>query len=132
MKPGSERLLKEIEKAETREDLIKGAEMLRAAGVPFTAYFMAGFPGETDDDLRETISLAKEIKADFYSLSVLAPYFGTKMYYDLIEDGYPLDKTPEEYFYHQTGEMLVNDTISKDVMKEYLSLNELNKGEGYV
>lgn len=130
---GSDRILKQIQKDETRADMLKGAEMLRAAGVPFTAYFMAGFPGETDEDLRETIGFAREIKADYYSLSVLSPYFGTRMYYDLVEKGYPLDKAAWEYFYHQTGEMLVNTTISQPVLREYLDLNELNKqGKGYV
>jgi len=130
---GSNRLLKEIQKDETREDMLKGAKMLRDAGVPFTAYLMAGFPTETNDDLRETISFAKEIKADFYSLSILSPYFGTKLYYDLMEQGYPLDKQPEHYFYHQSPEPMVNKNLDPELLKEYLALNELNKkGMGYV
>jgi radical SAM superfamily enzyme YgiQ (UPF0313 family) len=129
---GSDKILKQIQKDETTEEIKRGAKLLRNAGVPFTAYFMAGFPGETDDDLRQTIALAKEIKADFYSLSVLSPYFGTKLYYDLIEQGYELDKEPWEYFYHQTSKMMVNSTISEEVLKEYLSLNELNQGKGYI
>lgn len=130
---GSNRILKQIQKDETKEDMLKGAEMLRNAGVPFTGYFMAGFPGETDEDLEETIAFAKKVKADFYSLSVLSPYFGTKMYYDLVEQGYPLDKEPWEYFYHQAGTMLVNDKISQETLKKYLSLNDRNKkGKGYV
>jgi len=130
---GSDRLLKDIQKDETREEMLRGAKMLKNANVPFTAYFMAGFPGETDEDLRQTIKFAREIKADYYSLSVLAPYFGTKMYYDLIEAGADLDKKPWEYFYHQTGELMANTKISKKVLEEYLSLNELNqKGKGYI
>ena len=130
---GSDRILKQIQKDETRQQMLDGAKMLRDAGVPFTGYFMSGFNGETDEDLKKTISFAKEVKADFYSLSVLSPYYGTKLYYNLIEKGYPLDKKPEHYFYHQTGDMMVNDTISKEVLEEYLSLNELNdKGKGYV
>ena len=107
--------------------------MLKDAKVPFTAYFMAGFPGETDDDLKETINFAKDIEADFYSLSVLSPYYGTKMYFDLMDQGFELDKKPWEYFYHQTGDLMVNNTISNDVLNEYLSLNELNKkAKGYI
>jgi len=101
--------------------------------VPYTGYFMAGFPGETDDDLRQTIEFAKEIKADYYSLSILAPYFGTKMYYDMIDVGFELDKKPWEYFFHQTGDLMVNNQISTEVLKEYLSLNDLNNvRKGYV
>jgi radical SAM superfamily enzyme YgiQ (UPF0313 family) len=130
---GSERILRMIQKDETIDDMREGAKMLKEAGVPFTAYFMAGFPDETDEDLKKTINFAKEIKADFYSISVLAPYFGTKMYYDLMENGYELDKKPWEYFFHQTSELMVNSNISQKVLKEYLSLNELNGSEkGYI
>jgi radical SAM superfamily enzyme YgiQ (UPF0313 family) len=130
---GSERILRMIQKDETTDDMRKGVKMLKEAGVPFTAYFMAGFPDETDDDLKKTIDFAKEINADFYSISVLAPYFGTKMYYDLMENGFELDKKPWEYFFHQTSELMVNSHISEEVLKEYLSLNELNGSEkGYI
>lgn len=123
---GSDRILKQIQKDETKEDMRRGVKMLKDAGVPFTAYFMAGFPGETDEDLKETVEFAKEIDADYYSLSVLAPYYGTKMYYDLIAQGHQLDKKPWEYFFHQTGELMVNTAISKKVLEEYLALNERN------
>ena len=130
---GSDRILKIIEKDETTEIMKRGAKMLRNAGVPFTGYFMVGFPGETDDDVKETIKFAKDVQADYYSLSILAPYFGTKMYYDMIDQGHELDKKPWEYFFHQTGDLMVNDKISPEVLKEYLALNELNnKRKGYI
>jgi len=130
---GSDRILKMIQKDETIEDMRKGAKLLKDAGVPFTAYFMIGFPEETDDDVKQTIKFAKEIDADYYSLSILAPYYGTKMYYDMIDEGFELDKKPWEYFFHQTGELMVNNNISEEVLKEYLSLNELNSNrKGYI
>ena len=49
------------------------------------------------------------------------------MYYDLVDKGYALDKKPWEYFFHQTGELLVNTTISKPMLNEFLALNELNR-----
>jgi len=63
----------------------------------------------------------------------MAPYFGTKIYYDLIERGYKLDKKPWEYFYHQTGDMMVNDHLSEELVDEFLDLNKLNdSGKGYL
>jgi radical SAM superfamily enzyme YgiQ (UPF0313 family) len=129
---GSNRLLKEIQKDETREEILAGCKMLEDAEVPYTAYLMLGFPSETNEDVDETISLAKQINASYFSLSILSPYFGTKLYYDLIEQGYPLDKTPEEYFYHQSTTLMVNKMITKEKVQEYLSLNERNKGKGYI
>ena len=82
--------------------MLEGANMLKRAGVPFSAYFMTGFPGETDDDVRQTIDFAKQVEADYYSLSVLAPYYGTELYDQLIKNGNALDKQPWEYFFHQS------------------------------
>jgi radical SAM superfamily enzyme YgiQ (UPF0313 family) len=121
---GSERILKMIKKGQTKDKMREGALLLKKYNIPFTGYFMTGFPGETDDDLRETIEFAKEISPDFFSLSILSPYYGTQIYYDLVRDGYDLDKMPWEYFYHQTGELMVNDELSPDLIKEFLSLNE--------
>ena len=124
---GSDKILKQVQKLETREEMLEGANMLKRAGVPFSAYFMTGFPGETDDDVRQTINFAKQIEADYYSLSVLAPYYGTELYDQLIKNGHALDKQPWEYFFHQSPKPMVNDKISTKVLQEYLNLSELNK-----
>jgi len=132
---GSNRILSQVKKLETREEMLKGAAMLKKARVPFSAYFMAGFPGETDSDVRETIDFAKKVEADYYSLSVLAPYYGTELYDQLIANGHELDQQPWEYFFHQSPKPMVNDKISKKVLEEYLALNELNKKnkkKGYI
>ena len=131
---GSNRILENVKKLETREDMLKGATMLKNAGVSFAAYFIAGFPGETDDDVRQTINFAKKIEADYYSLSILAPYYGTELYDQLIENGHALEQQPWEYFFHQSPKPMVNDRISKKILQEYLSLVELNKKskKGYV
>ena len=107
--------------------MLDGAKMLKKAGVPFSAYFMTGFPGETDDDVKQTIDFAKKVEADYYSLSVLAPYYGTELYDQLMANGHELDKQPWEYFFHQSPKPMVNNLISTEVLKEYLSLSELSK-----
>lgn len=124
---GSDRILSEVKKLETRDEMLKGADMLKKAGVPFSAYFMAGFPGETDEDLKQTIDFAKKVDADYYSLSVLAPYYGTELYDTLMKNGHELDKQPWEYFFHQSPKPMVNDKLSTKVLEEYLALAELNK-----
>ncbi len=133
---GSNKILKQIKKLETREEMLVGANMLKKAGVPFSCYLMTGFPGETDEDVKQTIDFAKKVEADYYSLSVLAPYYGTELYDQLIENGHALDKQPWEYFFHQSPNLMVNDKISTKVLKEYLSLAELNKNNknrrGYI
>ena len=129
---GSPKILKQIQKDETREEMLAGCKMLQEAGVPYTVYLMTGFPGETDEDLDMTIDFAKKVQADYYSLGVLSPYFGTQIYNDLIREGFPLDKTPDHYFYHSSPTLMVNNTISQEKLQEYLSLNDLNIGKGYI
>lgn len=133
---GSNRILSEVKKLETREEMLEGADMLKKAGVPFSAYFMTGFPGETDDDLKQTIDFAKKVDADYYSLSVLAPYYGTELYDTLMKNGHELDQQPWEYFFHQSPKPMVNNLLSTKVLEEYLALSELNKKDkkrkGYI
>jgi anaerobic magnesium-protoporphyrin IX monomethyl ester cyclase len=131
---GSDRILSQVKKLETRDEMLEGAAMLRKAGVPFSGYFMAGFPGETDEDVRQTIDFAKRVEADYYSLSVLAPYYGTELYDQLMENGHALDQQPWEYFFHQSPKLMVNNKISQKVLKDFLSLVDLNKKtkRGYI
>ena len=50
-----------------------------------------------------------------------------------MDRGFKLDKKPWEYFFHQTGDMMVNDSLSKVMIDEFLDLNKLNdSGKGYV
>ena len=121
---GSERILKSINKQVTREIIRNASRIIKNQGVSLTVYLMAGFPGETDDDLRETIKFARELDADYFSLSIVAPYFGTQIHDEYIKSGFFLDKEHWEYFYHQSREMIMNDRLSQTVVDEFLSLND--------
>ena len=90
---------------------------------------MIGFPGETDDDVRKTIQFAEEINADYNSLSVIAPYFGTQVYNDLEQSGFEFDKHHWEYFYHQSKAMILNTGISRHLINEFFALNDKGKGK---
>ena len=121
---GSNRILQNIHKG-TNTDLIRrGTAMIKNSGIPMTIYLMAGFPGETNEDLLQTIELAREVDADYYSLSILAPYYGTKIWEDLTVSNRRLDKEHWEYFYHQSREMIVSDELDPSVVSEFLALNE--------
>jgi anaerobic magnesium-protoporphyrin IX monomethyl ester cyclase len=121
---GSERILKMIHKNITKEQVRKGVRLIKESGIPLTTYFMAGFPTETNDDLKQTISFAKELKADYYSLGVVAPYYGTEIWDIALKSGQKLDKAHWEYFYHQSNEMILNDKIDPNLVREFFKLNE--------
>lgn len=124
---GSDRILKSIKKDETKQDMRKGIEVLKKYSIPITIYLMAGFPGETDDDLQQTIDFAKEIDADYYSISIMSPYFGTQIYFDSLASGIQLDKQPWEYFFHQSKKLLLNTDISESKLEELWKLCDTTK-----
>jgi radical SAM superfamily enzyme YgiQ (UPF0313 family) len=121
---GSERIMKKIKKGLTKKKIRKGVDIIKKVGIPLTVYLMAGFPGETNEDIKETIGFAKEIDADYYSLSIVAPYLGTEIYDEFIKTNKKIDKEHWEYFYHQSNYMILNNKIDSDLIDEFLSLNE--------
>jgi len=124
---GSEKVLKSINKKLTKDIISRAAKTVKKHGIALTVYLMAGFPRETDEDLIETINFAKQLDADYYSLSVVAPYYGTNIYDEYVRNNGRLGKEHWEYFYHQSQEMIMNDNLSQDIIGEFLSLNEGKK-----
>lgn len=124
---GSDRILKLIKKDETKNQMKEGVSFLKKHGIPITIYLMAGFPDETDEDLQETINFAKEMEADYYSISIISPYFGTQIYFDSIANSIDLDKQPWEYFFHHSKKLLLNTKISEKKLEEFWGLCDVKK-----
>jgi tRNA-2-methylthio-N6-dimethylallyladenosine synthase len=63
---GSTRLLREMKRTYTREEYLEKIAMIRAAGRPIsvTSDVIVGFPGETEEDLEETLSLLDIVQYD--------------------------------------------------------------------
>lgn len=126
---GSPRILKSMQKGEDIGKIKQAVRLIKQAGLPVTAYLMTGFPGETNEDLRQTIAIARELDADYYSLSIVAPYYGTRIWKDLEKSGKKPDKAHWDYFYHQSQEMLLNDGLDPGLIGQFWALNETNRGE---
>jgi radical SAM superfamily enzyme YgiQ (UPF0313 family) len=124
---GSDKILKKIRKGISVDQVKETVKLIKDLGISLTTYFMIGFPGETNEDIEKTISLAEEIKSDYNSLSIVAPYYGTQVYKDLEESGFDFDKPHWEYFYHQSKEMILTKDISPDLVERFFDLNEKGK-----
>ena len=63
---GSDRMLRRMKRAYTRKSYLDKVEMVRAAipGVAISTDIIVGFPGETDDEFDETLSLVAEARYD--------------------------------------------------------------------
>ena len=125
---GSDKVLRDIRKGITVEQIRKAVTILHDANLPFTAYLLTGLPTETNEDLELTLELAKWMEADYYSVSVFTPYYGTAIYKELEEQGRLPKIDHWEHFFHQSQQMLVNDKVSPKNIQKLLALNDKGRG----
>lgn len=61
-----------------REVLLRNVELLHEVGIAPTLYFMIGNPGETLEQMEQTLKLALELKPMMIQLAFFTPYPGSK------------------------------------------------------
>lgn len=76
---GSDKVLEAMKRGYTRQDYIKIIDALKAARstVSISSDFIVGFPGETDSDFEETMSLVDEVNFDGSFSFMYSPRPGT-------------------------------------------------------
>ena len=98
---GSERMLKLIQKDITKEELKTAAKKCLDVGIQPQVSFMSGTPGETKEDLHDTLDFYFELKSlgdvEINGMFVYTPYPGTPLYQEAIKLGYVPPSTFEEW-----------------------------------
>ncbi len=66
LQSGSDRVLAAMGRGYTRGEYLAKIEALRQVrpGMAFSSDFIVGFPGETEDDFRETLAVMEEVRFD--------------------------------------------------------------------
>jgi radical SAM superfamily enzyme YgiQ (UPF0313 family) len=98
---GSERVLKSIKKGISVPQAVKAFKTAHALGIKTKVFFIVGFPGETEEDLEESIKAAKAIGADYLWAAMYTPLPGSDLYEaapepDLGEDNFFFSRDPEK------------------------------------
>lgn len=122
---GSQRVLDLMGKGITlkhAEDAIKATKDVE---VDVLASFMIGYPGETEEDINKTIDFSIKLDPDFTQYSILTPFPGTPIYYELKEKGLLATEDWNKYTaldpvikYEKLG--LSNELIKKKLNLAYL------------
>jgi tRNA-2-methylthio-N6-dimethylallyladenosine synthase len=101
LQSGSTRVLKAMRRTYSRERYLRLVEELRAAvpDLALTTDIIVGFPGETEDDFRETLEVVEEVGYDGAFTFVYSPRHGT-------EAAMARDQVPDE-LKHKRIERLV-------------------------
>jgi len=106
---------------------------IKEAGLKVHGFFIIGYPGETDADLKQTSILLRKCKLNFFFLNNFQPLPGTPVYDELVKNGeiedglLPKNYSSGERVYVPKG--LKDFNFAKFVLKEYLYLlfsNPLN------
>ncbi len=96
---GSERVLETLDKGITRQDARRMAALVQQVGLLWTGYFMMGIPGETTEDVRQTLEFMYELKPNFAAVAVYEPFPRTAMFAEGVRRGLVApDMTIEDYY----------------------------------
>lgn len=80
-----DKLMRKPLRLKTIPSLVKN---IRKHGIDIRAFFLLGFPGETQDNMRDTLEYARSLELDWCIFSVTSPLPGTKIYDICVEKGY--------------------------------------------
>jgi hopanoid biosynthesis associated radical SAM protein HpnJ len=92
---GNQQILYNIKKGMRIDVAKKFSKDCREIGVTVHGTFILGLPGETTETIKETIAFAKEVDPHTLQVSLAAPYPGTFLYKQALENGWLDDANAE-------------------------------------
>lgn len=94
---GSERIRKNIRKTGKLSEIREKIRIVKEAGIGVRAFFMIGFYGETEADMKDTADFAFSIPADSLQFEIACPHPGTELLHSL-KTKYKVDRMNWENF----------------------------------
>ncbi|KIL97721.1 Radical SAM domain protein [Paramagnetospirillum magnetotacticum MS-1] len=126
---GSRRVLKQIKKSLDPDIVPDVVRRIKAAGLGVRGFFIFGFPGETREDIDETIGLIRRCDFDTFNIGRFLPIPGTPIFNQMVADGeISADHIPGQVFEYVTASEAGLGTYTpatlKDVNLNLLALRE--------
>jgi radical SAM superfamily enzyme YgiQ (UPF0313 family) len=98
---GSDRILKMIKKGITADQVLPVVRMLSKFPIHSKCTFIIGFPGETEDEVQQTVRLAMQLAEEnsrvFSLIFVFTPYPGTELFSIASEAGFTIPSRLEDW-----------------------------------
>ena len=115
---GNNEILRSVKKGHTIEKAYPAVDLCRQKGIEVGAFFMIGFPEETEETLRDTLTAIKKINADNIMLSIFTPYPGSELFEVCKELGVVDDDFDITIYNHQSPENCFTAYIPPERFKE--------------
>ena len=124
---GSNRILKDMNRHYTREQYLDRVRHLREAvpGIGLSTDIIVGFPGETEEDFNDTMSLVNEVRYDSAFTFVYSPRVGTRA--AEMEGQIDPDVSKERI----QKLIALQEELQQETMKRFVGMNEEALIEGF-
>jgi len=114
---GNQNTIEKIKKGTTLKQVRQTVKLVKEAGIGVGGFFMIGLPGETKEDVEESILFARTLKLDAVKFGLVVPLPGTPLFEQWDKLGYIKNYNFEEYFWHKEP-VFETDKLSKEEMFE--------------
>lgn len=94
---GSQKVLDLMKKGKKLEDIVAKVHLCKKAGFKVSSSFLFGTPGETLENMEETIRFALSLPLDSACFSLVMPFPGTEVRLEAIAKGYLVHSDYEDY-----------------------------------
>lgn len=116
---GSTRILKLLNKEETKEDIRRGFEIARRQGMKTVGFFMLGNPTERGEEMMATLKFCKELRPNMIQVAFFTPYPGSQAYEEFLTDS-DISFTDYSHYNHLTyNPSQVSDTTLQNFQKQF-------------
>ncbi len=116
---GNNDILKLIDKKMTRELIKRKTGMVDAAGIPWLGFFIMGYPGETRENILQTLAFMKELNPSYAEINIFNPLPGTKIWNDLEQQGkVSSDMDFSRFSQASTENFFTNGSMTREQFKE--------------
>lgn len=88
LESANQKILDSVKKGIKVEQTVRAVKLSKKAGLDVTAHCVFGFPGETEETIRETIQLTKKLPLDFAQYYCSVPFPGSDLYQQAIDSGW--------------------------------------------
>lgn len=114
---GSDKVLKDIKKKATADEISKAGQMIRKSGIGLSATLIMGLGGikDSEEHVRGSIKVLNEINPDYLGLMTLLVKSGTEIYED-VQTGKFEQLTPHEIM-HETMELIKGLQLNNTVVR---------------
>ncbi len=114
---GSQRVLDLMNKGTTLEQTRQAVSWAQGAGLQVTAHAMIGYPGETGQEIRQTIDLVKSLRFDYAQFYAAVPFPGSELYAEARGRGMIVN--PDWRYFEQNFCVIRTDQLEPSEVEEW-------------